>query len=430
MSLAQYILDAREQYRLEVRERNTWLTRLRWYYMVVLAIVGIATSTLLHENAVRNRQIALYALGAGLVVNFLLWALAKPKNRPLLHYQAIAITQIVLDVALAAGIVYLQGGLASRATVLFAVPIAGAGLLFGRSLAYAAAGLSTAGYTVALVLYQQNNPESYGLSGVRLPAVFYATVFLIIALVVSSYSNRNASNEREKSYAEVLALLRHQLYHPSGVSAAIIDMLEHSEHYPKWPAKDKNYLRQLKYENKRQHTMIENLLKSITGTDDDGELKHKEVFDIVALLNDESISCATGVNRIEDLVSRLPSKAIKIEGDKAQLQTALSNIISNAFKYTKRGTPVIVSTTEENYMITISIHDKGKGIGEKEQHAIFKLFSQMQSRINGDPEQLYDSGLGLYVSKLIVERHKGTLEITSSAEYGTNVIITLHRWLV
>ncbi|HSX45352.1 MAG TPA: ATP-binding protein [Candidatus Saccharimonadales bacterium] len=429
MSLAQYILDAREQYRLEIRERNTWLSRLRWYYLVVLVMVAIATSTLTKENAMRNKQIAITALCVGLVVNLILWALTKPKNRPLLHYQVIAVAQILLDVTLAAGVVYLQFGLASRATVLFAIPIAGAGLLFGQGFAFFAAILSSVGYSLALFMYQHNNPRVYALHSITLPAIFYTAVFFTIAVVVSSYSNRNASDEREKSYTEVLALLRHQLYHPTGVSAAIIDMLEHSEHYSKWPTKDKNYLHQLKYENKRQHTMIENLLKSLTGTDNKSELKQKEVFDVVAMLNDESISCATGVNRIADLVSRIPNKVIKIEGDKEQLSTAFSNVISNAFSYTDKGTQVIISATDENDLVTISIHDKGKGISEEDQRAIFKLFSKMQSRISDDPKKLYDSGLGLYVSKLIIERHEGSLEISSSAEYGTNVTITLHKQL-
>jgi signal transduction histidine kinase len=430
MSLSQYILDAREQYRLEVRERNTWLTRLRWFYLVVLASVAIGLSILTNENVKRNQEIASTALVIGLAVNFILWILTKPKNKPLLYYQLIAAAQLLLDITLAAGVVYLQDGLASRATVLFAVPLVGAGLLFTRGFSYVTALLCGAFYTLALIAYQHNYPNAYSLHNVTLPAVFYTTVFLIIAVVVNSYSSRNASNEREKSYTEVLALLRHQLYHPSGVISAIIDMLENGEHFKDWPARDRTYLKQLKYENKRQHNMIENLLKSTTGTSSQDELKHKKVFDLVTLLNEESTSCAAGVNRIADLVSQIPNKVIKVDGDEEQLGTAFSNIISNAFKYTQRGAPVIVSASEENDHVTVSVHDKGKGISEEDQRAIFQLFSKMQSRISGDPENLYDSGLGLYVSKLIIERHKGTLEISSSADYGTNITISLPRVVI
>src|SRR5688500_7611785 len=108
MSLSQYILDAREQYRLEVRERNTWLARVRWYYLVILAAVTIIASQLTNDNSARYGLIAVSAASVGLVVNTILWALTKPKNQRLLYYQSIALAQLLLDIVLAASIVYLQ----------------------------------------------------------------------------------------------------------------------------------------------------------------------------------------------------------------------------------------------------------------------------------------------------------------------------------
>jgi two-component system phosphate regulon sensor histidine kinase PhoR len=428
MPLSQYILDAREEFRLQTRERNTWLTRLRWYYLVILAAVIVVASYLTQAQASRNRQFALTTAGIGLTLNFILWALTKPKNRSIYYYHSVAVAQLILDITLAASIVYFQGGLSSRATVLFAIPIVGAGLLFTKGFAYVSAFLSAVGYVLALVIYRHNNPGSYELWQVTLPAVFYAVVFLIIAIIVSAYRNKTASNEREKSYTELLSMLRHQLYHPTSVIAAIIDMLQHGEHYSKWPAGDKNYLQQLKRENKKLHTMIANALEAIR-TDQD-EIKQTKVFDIVPLLNDEAVSCATGAKRVSDLKTMLPNKTIEVEGDAQQLTTALDNVIENAFRYTEKGTPVIVSISEENYKVTISVHDKGEGMSDADQKALFQLFSKMQSRISGDPEKLYDTGLGLYVSKLIIERHKGKLELSSSKEYGTNVTITLYRRLI
>jgi signal transduction histidine kinase len=428
MPLSQYILDAREEFRLQTRERNTWLTRLRWYYLVILAAVIVVASYLTQAQASRNRQFALTTAGIGLTLNFILWALTKPKNRSIYYYHSVAVAQLILDITLAASIVYFQGGLSSRATVLFAIPIVGAGLLFTKGFAYVSAFLSAVGYVLALVIYRHNNPGSYELWQVTLPAVFYAVVFLIIAIIVSAYRNKTASNEREKSYTELLSMLRHQLYHPTSVIAAIIDMLQHGEHYSKWPAGDKNYLQQLKRENKKLHTMIANALEAIK-TDQD-EIKQTKVFDIVPLLNDEAVSCATGAKRVSDLKTMLPNKTIEVEGDAQQLTTALDNVIENAFRYTEKGTPVIVSISEENYKVTISVHDKGEGMSDADQKALFQLFSKMQSRISGDPEKLYDTGLGLYVSKLIIERHKGKLELSSSKEYGTNVTITLYRRLI
>jgi signal transduction histidine kinase len=430
MSLSQYILDSREQYRLQVRERNTWLARLRWYYLIILPAITVVVSNLTGNEVVRNQEVAISAAGIGVIVNTVLWGLTKFKKQPLIYYQIIAVGQILLDVTLASGIIYLQNGLASRTTLLFAIPIVGAGLLFTRTFAYIAAAFSAIGYTTALVLYRHAHPGSYELNQVTLPAVFYGVTFFIIAIIVTAYGKRNASNEREKSYSELLALLRHQLHHPTGVIAAIVEMLEFSDNYAKWPARDKSYLQQLKRENKRQHTLVANLLESVTDKGDELTDKDKKVFNIVELLNEESISCATGAKRLADLQTRLPNKVIEVEGDAEQLGTAFDNIISNAFHYTEKGTPVIISASEENYKVTVSIHDKGEGISETEQRALFKLFSKMQSRISGDPEKLYDSGLGLYVAKLIIERHRGSLELSSSPKYGTNITVTLYKRLI
>lgn len=424
MSISQYILDAREEYRLEVRQRNTWLTRLRWYYLLTLAVVAVITSTLVNDNPAHNRQIALTAAGIGLLTNLALWLLTKPRGQKLWYYQAIAIAQQLLDISLASAVIYFQAGIASRATLLFAVPIVGAGLLFTRSFAYITASLSSIGYVSALLLYRQNNLHAYSLHQVILPAVFYSVTFFIIATIVTAYQQKTASNVREKSYTELLALLRHQLYHPSGVTSAIVDMLEHGQHYATWPAKDKAYLQQLKHENKRQHTLIENLLQAMT---DAGELEHVKSIDVFKLLKEEAISCAMGAKRLADLETHLPNKVVDMPADGNQLATAFSNIIGNAFRYTTVGTPVIISADEAGSKVTISIHDKGKGISEAEQRALFSLFTKMESRISDEPEKMYDAGLGLYVSKLIIERHKGKLELASSADYGTNITITLSR---
>src|SRR6202008_4639546 len=107
MSLSQYILDSREQYRLQVRERNTWLARLRWYYLLILAGVRLITAEATNDDTMRNKHIVLI-VGVGLIVNTFLWALTKAKRRPLGYYQIIAVAQITLDVVLAAGIIYLQ----------------------------------------------------------------------------------------------------------------------------------------------------------------------------------------------------------------------------------------------------------------------------------------------------------------------------------
>lgn len=430
MSLSQYILDARELHRLQVRERNTWLTRVRWYYILLLTTIVVLTSTLANDNVLKNREFALKACAIGLLINAILWSLTKFRNQRISFYKTIAALQIILDVTLASAVVYFQDGLSSRATILFAIPIIGSGLLFGKIFAYATVLISAAAYAGTLLLYQNFNPTAYEPHMITLPAVFYAAVFLIIAVMISSYRTKTTALEREQSYTELLALLRHQLFHPSGVIASITDMLEHGDFYEKWPDQDKTYLHQLKRENKRLHTMISNALEAISPGGK--ELVQTKIFDIVQLLNEEAVNCATGAKRIGDLRTKLPNKEIEVEGDPTQLGIVLDNIITNAFRYTDKGTPVDVAVKEENLRVTITIEDKGSGISPEHQKRLFKLFTKLEHRVIGkldESEQLYSLGLGLYVSRLIVERHRGKLELFSNNN-GTKVTITLYGRLI
>lgn len=430
MSLSQYILDAREQHRLQIRERNTWLTRVRWFYLLLLTGVVTLTSTLANDNVISNRDFALKVCAIGIFINGILWSLTKFQNQYIGYYKTIAALQITLDITLASAVIYFQEGLASRATVLFAIPIIGAGLLFGKVFAYISVLVSAAAYAGTLYLYQQWNPYAYEAHFITLPAVFYFAVFLIIAVMISSYRTRTVALEREQSYTELLSLLRHQLHHPSGVIAALIDMLEHGEFYDKWPPGDKAYLQQLKRENKRQNTMISNALESIST--DNAELTKTKIFDIVPLLNEEAVSCAMGAKRISDLVTKLPNKKIEVEGDPVQISIVLDNIISNAFRYTTKGTPVSVAVKEDNLKVTITVEDRGEGMSDEQQKRLFSLFSKLEHRVVGKPEeaeQLYSMGLGLYVSRLIVERHKGKFDLVSDKN-GTKITITLYGRLV
>jgi signal transduction histidine kinase len=208
-------------------------------------------------------------------------------------------------------------------------------------------------------------------------------------------------------------------------------MLEHGDHYSKWPEEDRAYLQQLKRENKKMHTMVANALESISNNQE--EIKNAQIFDVVPLINDEAVSCATGARRMADLKTLLPNKIIEVQGNPQQLTVVLDNVIENAFHYTEKGTPVSVSVSEENYKVTIVVEDKGKGMTQDQQKKLFKLFTRLDSRITGkhdESEELYSMGLGLYVARLIVERHRGALELESTPKQGTKVIITLFKRLI
>ncbi len=115
--------------------------------------------------------------------------------------------------------------------------------------------------------------------------------------------------------------------------------------------------------------------------------------------------------------------AIEIEVDKERMKIALSNVIDNAIKYSKpEGEPVKVAYTSDGKWVEIIVSDKGIGISEKELPFLFEPFYRV------DKARRHESGgygLGMSLTKKIVEAHNGKISIESSLDVGTTVTITL-----
>ncbi len=107
-------------------------------------------------------------------------------------------------------------------------------------------------------------------------------------------------------------------------------------------------------------------------------------------------------------------------GDKTELNRVFFNILDNAIKYTPKDGVITISDKiiSNKYVVTIS--DTGIGIGEGVLGKIFDPFFRGDASRNTE-----GAGLGLTLSKKIIENHKGTIIIKSEVNKGTNVIISL-----
>ncbi len=108
-----------------------------------------------------------------------------------------------------------------------------------------------------------------------------------------------------------------------------------------------------------------------------------------------------------------------IVGDRLELHRLFTNLIGNAIKFTDKGfvTISLVPITSNDRSITIKIADTGPGIPPEEQATLFERFRQGSHKRSG-------SGLGLYLSRRIVEAHKGSIEVNS--ELGKGSIFTVN----
>ncbi|GAA3611455.1 two-component regulator propeller domain-containing protein [Flavivirga amylovorans] len=107
--------------------------------------------------------------------------------------------------------------------------------------------------------------------------------------------------------------------------------------------------------------------------------------------------------------------------DKAQLEKAIYNLFTNAFKFTKSNDTITVAVQQINDYIEISVKDSGLGIPENKLPHIFERFYQDE-----EATASYNGfGIGLSITKDIVELHSGTIQVKSELGYGSLFTISL-----
>ncbi len=116
-------------------------------------------------------------------------------------------------------------------------------------------------------------------------------------------------------------------------------------------------------------------------------------------------------------------KEIFADGDHLLLQMAVNNIVDNAIKYSSKESIVSVLLTEEKNIITLQIKDEGKGITDNEKHKIFTKFYRIG---NAATKGAKGTGLGLYLTKRIIQQHNGKIYVTDNFPAGCIFTITLH----
>lgn len=129
-----------------------------------------------------------------------------------------------------------------------------------------------------------------------------------------------------------------------------------------------------------------------------------------------SLMSKTGNSAI--IKTSFSDKNIIIEADKKQLQQVIWNVMLNAQDALDTGGEIILKLEDKDDFITITITDNGKGIPEKEIESVFKPFYSMKHK---------GTGLGMTITKRIIEQHNGSIRIQSKVGTGTTVYITLPK---
>ena len=140
---------------------------------------------------------------------------------------------------------------------------------------------------------------------------------------------------------------------------------------------------------------------------------------IGALVEKALTYCSSLLDKHEVKVDIPDLPAVKADAD--YITKVLTNLIENAAKYSAEGTPICISAELKDGMVSVSVADRGMGVDLSEQSLIFERFY----RANVPSQQSWGTGMGLAISRAIIEAHHGTLSVTSQLGEGSVFSFTL-----
>ena len=121
---------------------------------------------------------------------------------------------------------------------------------------------------------------------------------------------------------------------------------------------------------------------------------------------------------------RLSKELPKIFFDESKISEVISNLISNANKFTEHGKITVTSKVEKDEII-VSVSDNGVGISQEDQKYLFQKFYQAGRFDPKNPQEQQGSGLGLYISRNIIQLHGGKMWLKSQKGHGSSFSFSL-----
>jgi len=126
------------------------------------------------------------------------------------------------------------------------------------------------------------------------------------------------------------------------------------------------------------------------------------------------------------LINEVPEAIPFIEADPMRIEQVLTNLVSNAIKFTPAGGSIWVLAEDAGDQVHVAVKDTGIGIPEEEQDKIFQRFYQVDSSVT---RAYRGAGLGLTICKFIVEYHHGRIWVESKVNVGSTFHFTLPKIL-
>lgn len=219
---------------------------------------------------------------------------------------------------------------------------------------------------------------------------------------------------------EFVANASHELRTPITSIRSYAETLVDSPDMPKDMEED--FLKVIMNESDRMTKIVQDLLE-LSRLDAGKENFVFEKFNVVDAVENVEAAIALEAKRRGHVVTVSAEEGLPcVVGDKAKIEQVFLNIMTNAVKYTPDGGEIHATITGTDGMVSVAVHDTGIGIPQEDMARVFDRFYRVdkaRARESGG------TGLGLSIAKEIVEKHKGSITMTSVPGEGTTVTVCL-----
>ena len=211
----------------------------------------------------------------------------------------------------------------------------------------------------------------------------------------------------DRSRHELFSILTHELLHPVATIRALAVTLTN-----RWDTTPEETRLKLAFRVEAESRRLRELAEeasTVTNLDGEGLSLVRRPEPAVELAREVAEIVDELGGRLKVIVEPR-TESILVQADRARVLQALRNLLSNAEKYSEEGTPIELALSGGDGQVTFSVRNLGPGIGAEDLPSLFQMFSR--TRPPGK-ETVPGSGLGLYITKRIVESHGGRIWVES-----------------
>jgi signal transduction histidine kinase len=248
---------------------------------------------------------------------------------------------------------------------------------------------------------------------VALIVLIISAILLILATIITNSFEKLAEANRMKS--EFVSIVSHQLRAPLSNLAWAIELLM-SGRLGKIEEQQVEYFKILKENSDRMKDLVKDLL-IVSRIESERLFLKREEFSLEELVKEiikefEPFAKASNCQIEFSFEENLP----KIFGDRYQIRQVIENLLDNAIRYTKGKGKVKIRIKKEKKFVRFEIEDNGVGIPKEDQKFIFQKFFRASNVLKYKTQ---GTGLGLYISKAIIERSGGKIGFKSKEGVGS-----------